>query len=61
VTEWSYNSDRWWDVWRRGEWMITRHPRRHNGYHVVTYQGHEVTMKDSLELAKRFVERQMTA
>jgi hypothetical protein len=40
--------------------MITRHPRRHNGYHVVTYQGDEVTMKDSLELAKRFVERQTT-
>jgi len=58
MSEWSYGSDRWWDVWRCGEWMITRHPRRYNGYHVVTFRGDEVTLKDSLELAKRFVERQ---
>ena len=59
MSEWSYEPVVWHDVWMRGEWMITRHPRRHNGYHVVTYRGDEVTMKDSLELAKRFVERQM--
>ena len=58
MSEWLYEPVVWQDVWRRAGWMITRHPRRHNGYYVVSYRGEEVTLKDSLELAKRFVERQ---
>ena len=58
MSDWTHGFDAWWDVWRRGDWMITRHPRRHNGYYAVAYRGDEITLKDSLELAKRFVERQ---
>jgi hypothetical protein len=60
MSEWLYEPVVWSDSWRRGEWIVSRHPRRHNGYYVVTHHGEEVTLKDSLELAKRFVERQTT-
>ena len=57
--EWLYEPVVWSDSWRRGDWIVSRHPRRHNGYYVVSYRGEEVALKDSLELAKRFVERQI--
>jgi uncharacterized protein (DUF2062 family) len=60
MNEWVYEPVVWSDSWRLGEWIVSRHPRRHNGYYVVTFRGEEVTLKDSLELAKRFVERQTT-
>ena len=60
MSEWLYEPVVWSDSWRRGDWMVSRHPRRHNGYYVVSYRGEEVALKDSLELAKRFVERQTT-
>ena len=59
--EWTREWDAWWDLWRSSEWTISRHPRRNNGYYVVKHRGDEITLKDSLELAKRFVERQTEA
>jgi len=59
MSEWSYEPVVWNDVWRRGEWLITRHPQRDHGWYVVRFKGEPITMKDSLVLAKRFVERQM--
>jgi hypothetical protein len=58
TTEWVYDAEAWWDSWRSGDWRILRHPRRHNGFYLVSYRGEEVTLRDTLELAKRFVERQ---
>ena len=58
MSEWLYEPVVWHDAWRRGEWVVSRHPRRHNGHYVVTHRGDQVTLKDSLELAQRFVERQ---
>lgn len=58
MSAWEYSARAWSDEWRRGSWLITRHPRRAGGYYIVWHRGERVTMRDCLTLAQRFVERQ---
>lgn len=54
MTSWKYLGVGWLDTWTSecGRCLITRHPQRERGDHIILIDGETITRANTLELAR---------